>query len=242
MQHHAVGGEAFTAHVEERPQILRADVFHHPDRGDAVECPAHVAIVELLDGHRQVGRPLAGDLHLLRSRADAGHLDAVALSGERGETTPAAADVEHSHPGLERELATDQVELRVLCCGEIVCFAPVAAAVDHPRVEHALVQVVADVVVRARIGRSTPEGLPVAHGRLGGQQDEVRPRAQGGAEIGQLDLDEELVHPVRIPPAVLIGLAEAEFPIPYDAAPQAVVVDVEIPWLGPADLHAGPGE
>src|SRR5215470_9060227 len=72
------------------------------------------------------------------------------FGSEARPSAPAAADVEHMHAAAEVELATNQVELRLLCFSQCPCVLPVAAAVNHALVEHRAKQFVSKVVMSLR--------------------------------------------------------------------------------------------
>ena len=128
-QHHSVGLQQLAALGEEFVIMLRADMLEHADRDDAVEPLVEQAIVLELELHmvRHAGRrrPLARDLQLVLGQGDAEHVDAGDLVQVQRHPAPAAADVEHPLPRLERELGGDMrllVELRLLevsCSGSV---------------------------------------------------------------------------------------------------------------------------
>jgi hypothetical protein len=57
----------------------------------------------------------------------------------------------------------------------------------------------------------------------------------GGPKIGCEYPNQELVYPAGVPPPVLVGLAQAQFPIPEDSFPEPVVMDLDVVLLVTAD-------
>ena len=89
-------------------------------------------------------------------------MDAVVGGRVQGETAPAGADLDHMLTLPQPELAADRVELgerglleRGLPIGED------AAGIGHGRVEHELVQRVAEVVVRGDVARAALAAVAV---------------------------------------------------------------------------------
>ncbi len=83
-----------------------------------IVCAGDVPVVDQAQVDIELPPHLASEGELVLRQGDTHDRAAVALRGVRGETTPAAADVEHPHAGLETELAADEVELRLLCLRE----------------------------------------------------------------------------------------------------------------------------
>ena len=79
VEHETVGSQQLVTLGEERAEIARSDVLHHPDRGDAVELAGHVSVIGLLDADRKVSGVLTGHGDLFDRRADAGDVSVVAL-------------------------------------------------------------------------------------------------------------------------------------------------------------------
>ena len=237
VQHHPVVDEETVARLEEGAEVAGPDMLHHPDRGDAIELPLHLPVILLQDRHRQPDSVLAGEGDLFDRRADAGDLHVVATGRELGEATPAAADVEQPHSGLELELAADQVELCLLGGIEVVGIAPVRARVDHPFVEHPLEQVVADVVVSLGVLLRLLFVLAVAKAALQGELEQRWRRFHMVGEVRLLSDGEELIETVRRPPTLLVGLAQPQLPIADDPLVEPVVVNVDVGRAAAPDGH-----
>ncbi len=135
--------------------VVPADVLHHADAHDAVECETlvrQVAVVDEVDGYlvleTGVVEALLSHLPLLFAERAAVALDAVFLCGLDEQVAPAAADVEELHARLQVELLQDVVDL-VLLRGlkRVVVVLEIGAGVAQRRVEPELVEVVAEVVV-----------------------------------------------------------------------------------------------
>ena len=138
---------------EVRRVVAHADVLGQADRADRVEAGLeHVAVVEV-PHLGEVVEPLAvdrllGPRRLLARQGHAERLDAVLPGGVADHAAPAAADVEQPLPGLEVELAGDQVVLLGLRLLERrVLGREDRAGVGHRRAEDQLVEAVGDVVV-----------------------------------------------------------------------------------------------
>ena len=113
-------GRSAPARRRHRVDVRAAHVLHHADAGDGVEALAARAVAVVGDAEvdpvRDPGRggALACKRGLRLRQRDAGDVDAVLARGVDREAAPAASDVEHPLPGLERQLAADQLELRLL--------------------------------------------------------------------------------------------------------------------------------
>ncbi len=107
----AVRSQQVAADVEERPVVIDADMLEHAHRDDGVERAFDVAVV-LEQETRAIRQAailgaLVGDGVLLLRKRHAGDLDTAAVGEVEAEPAPAAADVEHLHPRLERQLRRD---------------------------------------------------------------------------------------------------------------------------------------
>src|SRR5690606_23709846 len=113
---------------------------------------------------------------------------------------------------------------------------PIAAAVDHPRIEHALVEIVADVVVLLADLERPARGLSIDDVRLRGEQDFVD-RADlllgGDAE----DAIEHLVELVAIPLPVHVRLAHAERALPQRSPVERLVMHAHVPGIRASYRH-----
>jgi len=88
-----------------------------------------------------------------------------------------------------------------------------------------------------------------AEGRLAVEELLADPVAQDGGreaeveeEIGAEGAVDELIEGIAIPPAIDIGLAEADGAAEEDAAVEAIVVNANIPAIGAVDCDTGPGK
>ena len=134
--------------------VLRAHMFHHAHRGDAVEVSfRHFAVVH----HAQLGQilqpfapdPLLTVLDLLVRQRYAQCLDAALGCGD-DQSAPAASDVEHAVAGLEVQLVEHQVDfvaLRVIQAH--VGRVEHRARVRHRRSDEVGVELVRQVIMEA---------------------------------------------------------------------------------------------
>ncbi len=91
--------------------MRRADMFEHADRDDPVELARHMAVIDQLElylvGDAAFLGAAAGNLQLLLRQRDAEHLGPGLLVEIQRHAAPAAADIEHGHARLQRELRGD---------------------------------------------------------------------------------------------------------------------------------------
>ncbi len=141
---------------------------------------------------------------------------------------PATADVEYAHAALQADLACDEIELRFLRGVERLYVLPIPARVDHARIEHALVEVVAEVVVLLPHAESAAPALHIDEVRRDSQQHSAR-RAQMLLDIVVQDASQHLIQLLAIPPTFHVGLARPQGPLSHDAMKEALVVHADIP-------------
>ena len=96
-----------------------------------------------------------GEIALRPGDGGGGDAAAVTLHGVNRETAPAGADLQHVVGGFEVELAAGGFELGVRPFGERgVGARKDRAGIRHGVVEHELVEIVAEVVVRGDVARA----------------------------------------------------------------------------------------
>ncbi len=231
VQEHAAPRQQACGLSEVRVEHPAADVLEHADAHERVPGPVlrHLAVIERQHpaGLRQAGDldALVGQLHLRPAQGDAGGVNAVLPGRVQDEAAPAAADVEEALPGLQAQLAADEVqlaELRRLEVGSAIGEVP--AGVDHPAVEEEPVEVVRDIVMVA-------DGFAVALHRVQPPRKMCRPPTDGPrpapaprqpAEVGER---RELPGPSPGAFRERIGEAEDAFDVPLDVE---VVVEVRL--------------
>ena len=102
-------------HVE----VVSANVFEHPDRGDCVERSVGFAVVDLADRdemiHSRFLGTAPGGFGLVRRQCGPSCRDPIVGGGVDDERPPATTNIEKLLSGCQLELATDQVELADLC-------------------------------------------------------------------------------------------------------------------------------
>ncbi len=186
----------------QEPRVLRrADVLAHLHRGDRV-----VAVVQripvVLDPdlgpvpEAQAAGALPDVAALLAGQGHAGHLDSGPGRVD-GQRAPAAAHVEQPLPGLEAELATDQLQLGALRVGQgVVARGPVGTRVGHAGVQDELVEGGRQVVVAGDHGLVAGPAVPaaadaeLAAGRFGWRAEDLqlsRCPGRGPGRRGQRD-------------------------------------------------------
>src|SRR5690606_4429113 len=237
VQEQAVVGEQPTHVLEVRAVIAPTDVLEHPERVDAIESSLQRSVILQQDGHRQALAARAGGLRLIFRDRHARHAHTIPFRGKLRRTAPPTADIEHAHTGLETKLAANQVELGFLCAVEIVRIAPVSAAVDHARVEHTLVQVIADVIVLLAHLERAARRLTVDDVRLCRHQELVN-----GADLllssCPKDAEQHLIQLGTIPLSVHVRFANAECAFPKNTAEKRWIVDLDVPGIWPIELHS----
>ena len=80
------------------------------------------------------------------------------------------------------------------------------------------------------------DALAVDQRPLGGQPQQRRTGSDGGPQVGDQNPFEELVDPLGVPPAILVGLAKTELTVAEHAFEEPAVVDLDVPGSRTADL------
>ncbi len=215
-------------------ELREAHVLEHADGADGVvRTVAHVAEVAVAHfdaiAEPALGGTLAREVGLRLRQRDAHRLHAVVLGCVQQHPAPTTPDVEQAHPGLQRELAADElvlVGLRVLEGGGVV--VPHRARVGERGPEHHLVEVVRHVVVvrdrrgvtlarvaaavKARLLRRRGQGLEAPPpDELGRGRDLPRPEVElldvvgDGHDVEHVAVDLELAGDVGAAEAELVG-------------------------------------
>ena len=137
-------------------------------------------------------------------------------------------DIEDAHTLFQTDLAADQIELGFLGGVERFGFTPIAAGIDHARVEHAPVEVITDVVVLfADLAHVQP--LWIEDHALDGQKRQSRIEFDPILQLpGQAPV-QELVDCLAVPPAIHIGLTQPQCPLGHHATEQPVVMNLDVP-------------
>jgi hypothetical protein len=188
------------------------------------------------------GRPsaaLPGQLGLFAGDGDAGDLDPVVAGRVLGEAAPAAADVQHAHAGFEFQLATGQLQLGQLGLVQGTRRLPVAAGVAHRRVEHALEEIVAQVVVRLADDVGACPALQVEEAGLEAVHHPLRRGAGTLAKAVVQQPAGHLVDALAVPPAVHVGLAQAQGALAQHPREEVRVMDAQVLGSIAIEAHAG---
>jgi hypothetical protein len=227
-QEQSIGTQQLARFLEVRAVVAHPHVLEHTEGIDGVVVAAHAAVVLQLDVYRQArATALCGLLLVLRYR-HAGYSSAIALGHELRGSSPAAADVEDPHPSLEPQLARDEVELRLLRRIQRAHVLPVGARVDHAGVEHALVKVIAEIIV---LLPHLEGAAPALHVDQVGRESQHHPagRAQVLLDIRPEDASQHLVQLLAVPPAIHVGLAGAEGALREYPLEEALIVYPDVP-------------
>ena len=243
VQEPALGPQQAEQAVEVRRELRESDVFEHADRADrVVRTIAYVAVV-LQPDFDEVRETGLGDafgrvLRLLTRERDPDRAHIVVARRVHCEGRPPAADVEQPHAGFERELATDELVLRLLRGFETHGRRrPHSAGVCEARAEQDVVEVVREVVVvRDRSGVSRTRMHPTAEprflwrGRKRSQRRRSREpeqrgplrrvRSQSAESVAEREHGEEIAFDVEI--ARDVGAPEPELTRSRDQATQRV--------------------
>ena len=203
-------------------------MLEHPDRVHPVELLVDLAIVLHADFDREAGTPFAGQSGLLDRDGEPDDLTTAVLGEVLGGAAPPATDVEQAHARFERQLVAYQFELGVLGGRKIVGVTPVAAAVDHPRVEHRGVQIVADVVVPMTDFEGTFAALEVEQLRLRNAQ-QGRRRGQPSGDLRPMCSIDHLIDRIAVPPTVHVCLAQPQCALGEHTLEQPLVMNADIP-------------
>ena len=238
----AVVAEIAVDDVHEVPMILPPDVFAHANRNDGVVAAGDVAVVLQADLDGQLERIgfCLPPLLLFSGDGHAEHLTPVPLRSVDREAAPPASEIEHLHPWREADLAAHQIELRFLRLIQSPRVLPVGARVDHALVEHDLVQIVAEVVVRSGDVVGARAALHVRQERAHGQPPPPPGAGDLLLKVGAKDLLDEHVERLTVPPAIYVRLAEADRRVAQQqAAVESPVVDDDVAGRAATDRDPG---
>ena len=122
-------------------------MLKHADGDNAVKLSFDLAVVPDIDVHGQVSAAIAGQFCLLHRNGDPGDVNTIVPGHPAGQTAPAAADIQHRHPGLKLQLGTDHLHFGNLRLVKTAGAFPKPAAVIHVGIEHLFKDIVTDVVV-----------------------------------------------------------------------------------------------
>mmetsp|Transcript_45771 Transcript_45771/g.141941 ORF Transcript_45771/g.141941 Transcript_45771/m.141941 type:complete len:439 (-) Transcript_45771:126-1442(-) len=238
-----VGLQQLLDALEEALVVLEAHVLEHADAVDTVvgagvgRVFAVVAVVLPDEVQLRLCKVGLRPLHLLLAEGDAGDAHLAVLVHVRRRGAPAHAEVRHLHARLQLELAQDEVELVLLRLVQRLRVLPVGAGVGHGGAQHALVEVVAGVVVllrhpRGALPRLLVEEAPGQQRRgADGAHDQAQvvlallaARADGRAvEDGQEE--RQRIH-MELPRHV--ALRNAEVQLRDDVVPGRLILDLDV--------------
>ena len=220
-------------------------MLKHAHRGNAVKAlvafGVELAVVGQLKAHGQVLRLLCTQPGLFFGDGQAHAVHAMAAGRVQHQTAPAATNVEQRHARLQLQLLANQLQLGLLRLRQRLGTRPIAAAVGHGRIQHGLVQIVAQVVMHLAHLPGAVLRLQVGQARL-----ERRPQPTRSAHLlvqpRPQDAGDEFVHLVAIPPAIHITLAQAQTAARQDAVKCVRVVHPHVPRPAAPDPDIGRGQ
>lgn len=146
--------------LHETLEMTDTDVLGHLETGDLVVLAlgdgditvVHAQNLALLLGNASGAESLVTPSGLVTAESDTSSLDTIVDTGEAGEGTPAAADVEQSLAFLEVSLLANNGKLVILELLESLLLVGVrddTGSVDHARAEEPGVEVITAVIVVA---------------------------------------------------------------------------------------------
>jgi hypothetical protein len=151
--------------------------------------------------------------------------------------SPAKFEQRHARPQLQ--FAANQVQLVLLSLIESGRVFPISACVLHAAIQHGLIKLVAEIVVRLRDLLRALHRLQVENARL--QDEQSSPQVVNIAgQVSPPESGEELVQRLDVPPSVHIRFAHADAAFTQGAVKKPLVVNLDVPGLGP--IHADPGK
>ncbi len=219
-----------------RAVVAHTHVFEHSERVDGVKAADQASVVLQTKVCVQSCAALAGGLQLVSRNGYAGDRGSIPLCHELRRATPTATDVQHAHSWPRSDLARDQIELRLLRLVQASRGLKIGAAVDHARVEHELVQIVAKIVMPLADDIGAAGVLQVEE--AGAQCQLHRTwRPQILLDVAAENARKHLIELVAVPPAVHVGLAGSQRSVAEDTMKQPLVVYAHVPRTRSIETH-----
>ena len=137
-------------------------------------------------------------------------------------------------------MRADEIELVLLRLGQVLRVLPVRRTCRPcALIEHARVEIVADVVVRLDRSARARLALHVEDDGLDGLRLQAPVALDLLLEVGAHDLVDEDVERVGLPPAVHVRLAQTERGVAQEALVEALIVNRDVTGRGATDRDAG---
>ncbi len=157
------------------------------------------------------------------------------------QAAPTAADIEQPHTRPQLQFAADQIKLGLLGLLQSGSLGPIATAVGHGRIEHGLVEIVAEVVMH-------PGNLPGTGHRLQVEQTGTQRCPQPArarhlmVQTGTQGPADESVDLRTIPPPLHIGLTQGQAASLEDLSQRVGMVNLQVPGPMAPQADVGPLE
>ena len=113
--------------LHEGPVVVASHMFEHADGYDAIEFSLQFAVVHPFDGHIQPAAVLPGESNLFPRNGYPEDSGVVFFGRSSRITTPAAADIQNRHSGLQSDFAADERQLGFLGLVQGIGFFPESA-------------------------------------------------------------------------------------------------------------------
>ncbi len=188
----AVLGEQLLHLAEEDRVMHDADMLEHADGDDPIVTAGGLAVVAKLEAHA-IGKPGIGgaalrQLELLARQGEPGDGDAAFAGEIERKAAPAAADIEHSLPGLQQQLRRDVallVGLRHL--DALVGRQKIGAGILPVGIEEEIVERVRKVVVMRDIGARAPQRIVLLENAEGAAETLIERRQRRARREAEVD-------------------------------------------------------
>src|ERR1043166_3562137 len=212
-------------------------MFDHADADYPIESSNNFAVIAQLNFNVQSAAPMFGVFKLFFRNCYADYLAAVLARGIASETAPAAADVEQAQAGLQTESLTNPLQLSKLGGSQIVALIEQRAGILHVGIEHRFEKVVAQIVMNAADFSGTAHSLPINSECSEPGQNIRQTKCETPIQSGTHGAAAHFIERVAIPPSVHVRFAKTERAGRENAAKEAGVVHLYVPWPSAIDLN-----
>jgi hypothetical protein len=118
-------------------------MLDHAHAHNPIKSVSDFAVVAQLDFHVQSATPTLRVAELFSRNCYPDYLTSVVAGGITGQSTPAAADVQHAKAGSQTQPLANPIQLPQLRRGEIVALGEKRTGILHIRIEHCFEKIVA---------------------------------------------------------------------------------------------------